>query len=88
MKTNLKTATVRARIEPKVKSQAERVLRTLGISSSEAINVFYRKIVAEQGIPFSLHVPNVESVRAIKSARKGEHVTVFKSLGEWEKQLP
>ncbi len=87
MKTNLKTATVRARIEPKVKSQAERVLRTLGISSSEAINVFYRKIVAEQGIPFSLSIPTKETREAIRATRKKDQTEVFTSLTDWKRQI-
>ena len=87
MKTNLKTATVRARIEPKIKAKAERVLRALGLSSSEAINVFYRKILAEQGMPFSLRIPNTETIKTIRSARKNVDVETFKSIAEWEKQF-
>ena len=37
----MKTATIRARTEPSLKADAERVFRKLGISSSEAINLFY-----------------------------------------------
>ena len=44
-----KTQTVRARISPAVKKKAERVLLKIGISPSEAINVFYKRIAFEQG---------------------------------------
>ena len=47
-----KTSFVRARIEPSVKKKAETVLQKIGISPSEAINVFYRRIATEKGIPF------------------------------------
>ncbi len=67
-----KTQTVRARISPAVKKKAERVLLKIGISPSEAINVFYKRIAFEQAFPFSLHVPNAETRRAIRDARAGK----------------
>ena len=68
-----KTAFVRARIEPSLKKKAEIVLSKIGISSSEAINVFYRRIVSDNGIPFSLSVPNAETRKAIADARSGKN---------------
>ncbi len=56
-----KTALVRARMVPSIKKKAEMVLSKIGISPSEAINVFYRRIASDGGIPFSLNVPNAET---------------------------
>lgn len=74
-----KTAFVRARIEPSVKKKAEMVLSKIGMSSSEAINVFYRRIASDKGIPFSLNVPNAETRKAIKEARKGKNLKSYSS---------
>ncbi len=52
-----KTANLYARIEPDVKEQAENVLETLGISVSSAINMFYKQIILQQGIPFEVKLP-------------------------------
>ena len=52
-----KTANLYARIEPDVKEQAENVLETLGISVSSAINMFYKQIILQQGIPFDVKLP-------------------------------
>jgi DNA-damage-inducible protein J len=73
---NTKTASVRARIEPSVKKKAEVVLSKIGISPSEAINVFYRRIALDKGIPFSLHVPNAETRAAIRALESGKGKTV------------
>lgn len=67
-----KTEIVRARISPSVKKKAERVLLKIGISPSEAINVFYKRIALDEAFPFSLHIPNAETRRAIKNARAGK----------------
>lgn len=83
-KIQTKTTTVRARIEPDIKKRAEQVLKTLGLTSSEAINVFYHKIVTEQGIPFSLQIPNPESRKAIDEIRGTDKVNGA-SLDEWKR---
>ena len=66
-----KTQTVRARISPSLKKKAEKVLSEIGISPAEAINVFYTRIAREKQIPFSLHVPNATTRKAIAEARAG-----------------
>ena len=71
-----KTALVRARIEPSIKKRAELVLSQIGISPSEAINVFYRRIVSDKGIPFSLNVPNAETRKAIRAIERGKGIRV------------
>lgn len=52
-----KTANLYARIEPAIKEQAEQILSALGVSSSNAINMFYKQIILHRGIPFSLTLP-------------------------------
>jgi len=52
-----KTANLYARIEPSVKEQAEEILASLGIPASNAINMFYKQIILQRGIPFELKMP-------------------------------
>ena len=52
-----KTANLYARIDPETKEQAERILDALGITSSMAINMFYRQIILQKGIPFEARLP-------------------------------
>lgn len=85
MTTTIKTAIVRARMEPSVKKKAEIVLRKIGLSPSEAINVFYRRVAREQGIPFSLDVPNSKTRAAMKEIRNGGGRV--SSLGEFISEM-
>lgn len=60
-----KTSNLYARIEPDIKDQAEKILSALGIPVSNAINMFYKQIILQRGIPFDLklpvsHVPNLD----------------------------
>ncbi len=52
-----KTANLYARIEPNIKEQAENILSALGIPVSNAINMFYKQIILQNGIPFELKLP-------------------------------
>ena len=53
----MKDATVSARVEFNVKTQAEDILERLGVPVSVVINSLYRQIIYKHGIPFSLTVP-------------------------------
>lgn len=48
----IKSSNVIARVEPEIKEQAEQILKDMGISTSTAINMFYRQIVICNGLPF------------------------------------
>ena len=52
-----KTANLYARIEPDVKEQAEGILSALGIPASNAINMFYKQIILQRGLPFEVKIP-------------------------------
>ncbi len=53
-----KTGNLYARIEPDVKEEAEEILCALGIPVSSAINMFYRQIILQRGIPFAIKLPD------------------------------
>lgn len=52
-----KTANVNVRIQEDIKQQAESILKTIGISRTAAIDLYYRQIILNQGIPFALTIP-------------------------------
>ena len=52
-----KSANLYARIEPDVKEKAESILSTLGIPASSAINMFYKQIILQRGLPFEVKIP-------------------------------
>ena len=53
-----KSANLYARIEPDVKEQAESILSALGIPASNAINMFYKQIILNRGLPFEVKIPS------------------------------
>lgn len=66
-----KSANLYARIEPEVKEQAESILSSLGIPASNAINMFYKQIILQRGLPFEVKLPKTRPV-AIEELTKEE----------------
>ena len=58
-----KTANVTARIQPDIKEQAEIILEKLGIPVSVFIDMAYRQIIINGGIPFDLNISKVPEAR-------------------------
>lgn len=52
-----KSANLYARIEPALKEQAEAILNALGIPASNAITMFYKQIILQNGLPFEVKLP-------------------------------
>ena len=63
----MKTATVRARIEPSLKGEVESILTELGLTISEAIEMYMRQIKLVQGIPFDICLPNAINLTIFES---------------------
>jgi DNA-damage-inducible protein J len=85
----MKTSVVHASIEPQTKQKAERVLRKLGLTPTEAIRVFYKQISLRGGLPFPVEIPNELTASTLVKSRRGEDIQEFESVEtmfkNWEK---
>ena len=59
-----KSANLYARIEPDLKEQAESILAALGIPASNAITMFYKQIILQNGLPFEVKLPVARPIDA------------------------
>ena len=62
----VKIATVRARIEPRLKEDVEELFKKIGLSTTEAINLFYRQVKLRNGLPFNVVIPNKTTEKVFK----------------------
>jgi DNA-damage-inducible protein J len=67
---------VRARIDERVKKEAEVVLASIGLTVSDAFRLMMVRIATERALPFQPLIPNDETIEAMKAARRGELETV------------
>lgn len=69
-------AVVRARINERIKSEAVAVLDAMGLTASDAFRLMMTRIAVEKALPFEPLVPNIETIEAMKAARRGDLVSV------------
>jgi DNA-damage-inducible protein J len=78
----IKTATIRTRIEPDLKSEVESILAQLGLTASEAVHLLYRQIQLRRGLPFEVRIPNAVTARTLKASKSGRGVKRFSTRKE------
>jgi DNA-damage-inducible protein J len=83
-----KTGMITTRVDPDLKADAERVLNKLGISTTEAINIFLSQVRLRKGLPFDVKIPNKATLKAMQDADQGRNLTecedaedMFRKLG-------
>ena len=87
-----KTSTIHLRVEPSIKADVEKLLDRLGLSTTDAINIFLNQIVLTGGLPFPVKVsqPNRTTLAAIEEAeeiKKGIILSKAKSVDEFFEEM-
>jgi len=72
-----KTAVVSTRIDPELKRDAEQVFRALGLTTAQAITLFYRQVDLQRGLPFSVRIPNETTREALVDASERRNLESF-----------
>ena len=82
-----KTETIRARVEAKLKADAEAVLDELGLTASDAIRVFYKQVALRRGLPSDVVIPNAATRKAMRDVIEGRELTQYKGTREMFEKL-
>lgn len=83
-----RTGMIRARAAPELKAEAERVLAKIGLSSSDAIRMFYCQVAMRKGLPFEARIPNAITRKALRDAEAGRNMTDYTSVDEMFESNP
>jgi len=83
----MKTEMIRARVEPSIKTKAEKIFEKLGLNASKAINIFYHQVCITKSIPFDLRIPNKETLKAIKDVDQKKNLVKCKNAEDMFKKL-
>jgi DNA-damage-inducible protein J len=57
------------RVDDETKEQATQALAAMGMSVSDAVRLFLRRVVIDQAFPLELRVPNAETRAAMAESR-------------------
>jgi DNA-damage-inducible protein J len=89
----MKTVQINIRANKDIKQKAEKIFNSLGLTNSQAVNLFYNQVVLNEAIPFELKLPknkkpNKETIQAFHDVDNNIGVTnhdsaeaMFESFG-------
>ena len=63
------TSMLHIRVDDDIKEQATLTLKAMGMSVSDAVRLFLRRVVIDQAFPLELKVPNAETLAAMEESR-------------------
>jgi DNA-damage-inducible protein J len=86
-KKDPKNEMIRARTTRKLKLGAERIFNRLGLSSTEAINLFYAQVCLRGGIPFSLEIPNELTLKTMQKTEEGKDLVYSEDVDQMFSKL-
>ena len=77
-----RTAMINARTERELKEEVEGILQSLGMSTTEAINIFFRQVKLRRGLPFPVEIPNEKTLKAFKDSEEGRGLVECKDADD------
>lgn len=75
-----KTGIISARVDSELKRNAEEVFKELGLTTTQAITLFYKQVELERGLPFAIRIPNAVTAEALEQARTRQNLDSFNTL--------
>lgn len=70
---------IRARIDARIKQEAEVILEAIGLTVSDAFRLIMMRVVAERRLPFEPLIPNETTIQAMLEACRGEALGLTRS---------
>lgn len=78
---------IRARMEPSLKESVEDIFNKIGLSTTEAITLFYNQVKLNKGIPFEIKIPNELTLETIRKSANREEIRRVKDVEELFEEL-
>ncbi|MCB6983023.1 type II toxin-antitoxin system RelB/DinJ family antitoxin [Peptostreptococcus anaerobius] len=79
-----RTSNIYVRVEPNIKEQAEEILEKLGIPMSNAVSIFLRQVVMQNGLPFDVKIPSRKPLALSDLTSEGFNMEMLKAHNDFE----
>lgn len=86
----MNTSQFNIRTDINTKKKVDSILKTLGLNTSQAVNMFFSQVILNNGIPFDIKIPsyyNEKTMKVIEDAENGEGLLKFNSTDDFFKEL-
>jgi DNA-damage-inducible protein J len=68
-------------MDKNIKTQAEKVFHGVGVKPSDALTIFYKQAILQQGFPFEIRIPNKKTRDTLTALESGDG-EVFRGTGK------
>ncbi|KJR41323.1 RelB antitoxin [Candidatus Magnetoovum chiemensis] len=82
-----KTARITVRTEAALKSEVEEIFHCLGITATDAINLFYHQVKLRKGLPFDVEIVNEITLQTFKDSDNGDNLVKCKDTDDFFNKL-
>ncbi len=82
-----KTSTIRARIEPDLKGKVEYIFKELGLTTTQAITLFYKQVELKKGLPFDIAIPNETTRKTLSYTDAARDIVICKDADDMFNKL-
>ena len=77
-----KMSIIEAEIEPQLKADVEEIFQELGLTTTEAIALFYQQVALHKRLPFSANIPNKITEETFEKTDRGEDLVSCQNAGD------
>jgi len=82
------TAVITTKIESRLRDDVNIIFKALGLSTNEAITLFFKMVKKNNGLPFKIdEIPNEETLLAIEEVKQGKDLVVCKDVDDLFRKL-
>ena len=82
-----KSSTIRARIEPDLKVKAEHIFKELGLTTTQAITLFYKQVALKNGLPFDVVISSQDTLKSFSDTDAGRDLITCNDAEDMFKKL-
>ncbi len=82
-----KAGFIRARTDLTTKHKAEHIFKSLGLTTTQAITVFYKQVILQHGMPFDVKIPNAKTLKVFNDTDKKKNITKWKDTKSYLKKM-
>ena len=78
---------IKADIEPKLKASAEAIFKELGLTTSEAITLFYQQVSLQKNLTFLVNIPNETTETTFNKTDNQEELVIWENTEDMFNKL-
>jgi len=74
-----KSTAITVRLDPQIKKDAQVILNELGLTTTQAVSMFFKQISLNKGLPFAVEIPNQQTIQAIEDGLNKRNLKTFEN---------